>query len=104
MNTNPARGPYHFRAPSRMFYKAVRGMIPRKSKRGEAALERLKVFEGVPPVYDVKKKLVVPDALKVVRLTPGRKTTNLGRLAQEVGWKYQDIVKTLEEKRKAKVN
>ena len=26
----------------------------------------------------------------------------LGRLSHEVGWKYQDVVKTLEEKRKAK--
>lgn len=24
-NVNPARGPFHFRAPSRMFYKAIRG-------------------------------------------------------------------------------
>lgn len=24
-NVNPARGPFHFRAPSRIFYKAVRG-------------------------------------------------------------------------------
>jgi len=102
MNTNPSRGPYHFRAPSRIFFKAVRGMLPRKSKRGEAAMERLKVFEGVPPVYDKKKKLVVPDALRVVRLRPGRKTTQLGRLASEVGWKYHDVVKTLEEKRKVK--
>ncbi|KAJ4166210.1 60S ribosomal protein L16A [Fusarium oxysporum] len=46
---NPTRGgPFHFRAPSRIFYKAVRGMIPHKTARGAAALERLKVFEGVP--------------------------------------------------------
>lgn len=25
-NVNPARGPFHFRAPSRIFYKAVRGL------------------------------------------------------------------------------
>jgi large subunit ribosomal protein L13Ae len=43
MNTNPSRGPYHQRAPSRMFYKVVRGMLPHKLKRGQAALERLKV-------------------------------------------------------------
>ena len=68
----------------------------------EAALERLKVFEGVPPAYDRKKRVVVPAALRVIRLRPGRKFTNLGRLAHEVGWKYQTIVQTLEEKRKAK--
>lgn len=26
-NVNPARGPFHFRAPSRMFWKAVRGKL-----------------------------------------------------------------------------
>jgi large subunit ribosomal protein L13Ae len=25
MNTNPTRGPFHFRAPSRIFWRTVRG-------------------------------------------------------------------------------
>ncbi|KAK4222521.1 BAG domain-containing protein, partial [Podospora fimiseda] len=100
---NPTRGgPFHFRAPSRIFYKAVRGMIPHKTARGAAALERLKVFEGVPPPYDKKKKMVVPQALRVLRLQPGRKYCTVGRLSHEVGWKYQDVVARLEERRKAK--
>ena len=39
-------------------------MIPHKTKRGAAALERLKAFEGVPPPYDKMKRMVIPDALK----------------------------------------
>lgn len=39
-------------------------MIPHKTKRGAAALARLKVFEGIPPPYDKIKRMVVPDALK----------------------------------------
>jgi hypothetical protein len=39
-------------------------MIPHKTKRGEAALARLKVYEGVPPPYDRTKRMVIPDALK----------------------------------------
>lgn len=101
-NFNHRRGQFHFRAPSRIFYKAVRGMIPHKTARGKAALERLKVFEGVPPPYDKKKKIVVPQALRVLRLKPGRKYTTLGRLSSSVGWKYGSIVDSLEEKRKAK--
>lgn len=90
---NPTRGgPFHFRAPSRIFYKAVRGMIPHKTARGAAALERLKVFEGVPPPYDKKQRMVVPQALRVLRLKPGRKFCTVGRLSHEVGWKYQDVV------------
>lgn len=41
-------------------------MIPHKTKRGAAALERLKAFEGVPAPYDKMKRMVIPDALKWV--------------------------------------
>ncbi|KAL4209398.1 putative 60S ribosomal protein L16 [Rhizopus microsporus] len=99
---NPRRGPFHFRAPSRILYKAIRGMIPHKTARGAAALDRIKLFEGVPAPYDRVKRMVVPDALRVLRLKPGRKYTTIGRISHEVGWKYQDVVAKLEEKRKAK--
>ena len=46
--------------------------------------------------------MVVPAALKVVRLEPTRKFALLGRQAQEVRWKYQAVTATLEEKRKEK--
>lgn len=99
---NKTKGPFHFRAPSRIFYKAVRGMVSHKTARGQAALERLKVFEGVPPPYDRHKRVVVPQALRVLRLKPGRKFCTVGRLSHEVGWKYQDVVSRLEERRKVK--
>ena len=70
-------------------------MIPHKTARGAAAMERLKVFEGVPPPYDKKKRMVVPQALRVLRLKPGRKYCTVGRLSHEVGWKYQDVVARL---------
>jgi large subunit ribosomal protein L13Ae len=100
---NAARGgPWHFRAPSKMFWRTVRGMIPHKTARGAAALERLKTFEGVPPPYDTKKRMVVPQALRVLRLKPGRKYCTVGRLGHEFGWKYQDVITRLEERRKVK--
>merc|ERR1712063_127259 len=43
-----------------------------------------------------------PQALRVLRLRPGRRFTRLGRLSHEVGWKYQDTIKALEEKRKVR--
>lgn len=67
-------------------------MIPHKTARGAAAMERLKVFEGVPAPYDKKQRMVVPQALRVLRLKPGRKYCTVGRLSHEVGWKYQDVV------------
>jgi hypothetical protein len=48
-------------------------MVPHKIERGRAALKRLQTFEGIPPPYDKKKKMVIPSALKVLRLKPGRK-------------------------------
>merc|ERR1712198_4187 len=101
-NVNPKRGPFHHRAPSKVFQRIVRGMLPHKTKRGQEALKRVKAFEGVPPPYDKMKRMVVPDALKALRLKPGRKHCKLGRLSHEVGWKYQGVVATLETKRKAK--
>lgn len=95
-------GPWHYRAPAKMFWRTVRGMIPHKTERGAKALERLKTFEGVPPPYDHKKRMVVPQALRVLRLKPGRKYCTVGRLGHEFGWKYQDVVARLEERRKVK--
>lgn len=85
-----------------MFYRVVRGMVPHKTPRGAAALERLTVYEGVPPPFDKKRRMVVPSALRVIRLAPSRKFTVLKRLASEMGWKYEGVVETLEAKRKVK--
>ena len=46
--------------------------------------------------------MVIPDALKVLRLQPGHKYCLLGRLSKEVGWHDYDTIMELEGKRKAK--
>ena len=94
-NTNPKKGPIHYRSPARMVWRTIRGMLPHKTARGQAALARLQCFEGVPPPYDTMKKLVVPEALKVVRLKPGRRCTGLARLASEFGWAHEDLIKQI---------
>jgi large subunit ribosomal protein L13Ae len=75
-------------------------MIPHKTERGAQALQRLKVFEGIPAPYDKMKRMVVPAALQVTRLKPGREFCNLGELAKEIGWKHYDLITRLEAKRK----
>ncbi|XP_011024678.1 PREDICTED: 60S ribosomal protein L13a-4-like [Populus euphratica] len=100
MNTKPSHGPIHFRAPAKIFWRTVRGMIPHKTKKGEAALARLRAYEGIPPPYDKKKRMVIPDALKVLRLQKGHKYCLLGKLSSEVGWNHYDTIRELEEKRK----
>ncbi|KAI9180446.1 hypothetical protein LWI29_019157 [Acer saccharum] len=100
MNTKPSHGPIHFRAPAKILWRTIRGMIPHKTKRGAAALARLKTYEGIPPPYDKIKRMVIPDALKVLRLQKGHKYCLLGRLSSEVGWNHFDTIKELEKKRK----
>ncbi|KAF4355313.1 hypothetical protein F8388_026583 [Cannabis sativa] len=111
MNTKPSHGPIHFRAPAKILWRTIRGMIPHKTKRGAAALARLKAYEGVPPPYDKIKRMVIPDALKemtclncsiirVLRLQAGHKYCLLGQLSSEVGWNHYDTIKELEKKRK----
>ena len=59
-------------------------MVPHKTKRGAAALERLKCFDGVPAPYDKVKRVVVPDALKALRLQVGHRFCKLGDLSTSV--------------------
>ena len=101
-NTNPRRNFKHFRSPSRMFWRSLRGMLPHKSPRGKAALDRLRVFEGIPYPYDQKKRMVVPEALKVLRMKSHRNFCSLGDLVSGVGWNRAPLVASLEEKRKVK--
>merc|ERR1711924_142884 len=102
MNTNPMKGPFHHKSPSDMFIRVVRGMLPHVWYRGSAAFQRIKAVEGIPDPFDQVKKVVVPDALRITRLKPGRKYTDLGKLAAELGWGYKDVVTSYETKRKEK--
>lgn len=101
-NTNPRRQFKHYTAPSRMFWKSVRGMLPHKTPRGAAALQRMKLFDGMPYPYDHKKRMVVPDALKTLRMKSFRKSCVMGDLSKLAGWTKGDLVARLEERRKAR--
>jgi large subunit ribosomal protein L13Ae len=46
--------------------------------------------------------VVVPSALKVIRLKSDRKFCVLGELSKEVGWGYTELVARLEAQRKIK--
>jgi large subunit ribosomal protein L13Ae len=84
-----------------MLWRTVRGMVNQKTPRGQAALQRLSTFEGIPAPYDKQKRVVIPAALRVMRLKAGRDFTVVGDLANAVGWKHRDLLKRLEAKRKA---
>lgn len=75
-------------------------MMAYKTARGQAAMARLKVFEGVPPQYQKVKKMAVSDALKVLRLKPGRNWCRLGDVAAQVGWSGKTVLAKYEAERK----
>ena len=77
-------------------------MVHQKTQRGQDALSRLSCFEGIPHPYDKKKRQVIPAALRVLRLKPGRNYCVLADLSDAVGWKHKELVDRLEEKRKVK--
>ncbi|CAE8721244.1 unnamed protein product [Polarella glacialis] len=102
MNSNPKQGPLHYRSPAKILWRTIRGMVPHKTARGAAAMDRLKTFEGVPHPFDRKKRMVVPSCLKVLRLRPERRFCRVGDLSKEVGWKHGALVERLEAQRKVK--
>lgn len=97
--TNPRRGPFHYTAPSMILWRTVRGMLPHKTARGQAALGRLKVIDGIPAPYDKKTRMSVPQASKALRLKPERKFCVLGDVASSAGWKCKELVERLSAKR-----
>merc|ERR1712196_257066 len=82
--------------------RVKRGMLPHKQYRGSAAFQRIKCVEGIPEPFNSIKRVVVPDALRIQRLRPGRKFSCLGKLASDLGWGYSDVVANYETKRKEK--
>merc|ERR1712107_424827 len=102
MNSNPKQGPLHYRSPSKILWRTIRGMVPHKTPRGAAALDRLKTYEGIPHPFDRKKRMVLPSCLKVLRIRPERKFCKLGDLSSQNGWKHSKLIERLETQRKVK--
>jgi len=102
MNTNPRRGPYHYRQPSRVFFRVVRGMLPHKTNRGKKAMSLLHCYDGMPPRFMHIRKFRLTTAYRHLRLDSNRPFTRLGRLMIDFGWKHARLIAALEKKRKIK--
>lgn len=101
-NSNPKHGPNHHKSPAQIVHRTIRGMLPHTTPKGAAALGRLKCFDGCPLSVNAKKKMVIPDALKAVRLAPRARYSVLGNIAKECGWTKNDLLKSIESKRIAR--
>lgn len=98
-STNPKKGPIHQKDPSRIVWRTIRGMVPHTTPKGAAAMGRLKCFDGCPVSLNTKKKMVISDALKAVRLGPRSKYSVLGNIAKDCGWTKTNLISQLELKR-----
>jgi large subunit ribosomal protein L13 len=61
------KGPFFPRMPDRIVRRAIRGMLPYKTRRGRDAYKRVKVYIGVPKELegkDIKKLEWTKDKLK----------------------------------------
>merc|ERR1740138_1507709 len=84
-NSNPRKcGPIHYRTPAKIFQRVVRGMIPYKSVKGAAALSRLICYEGVSVSLDKTKRMVIPNALKLICKSKSRAEIKLGNVSSLV--------------------
>lgn len=81
---HPRKGPYHRRRPDRILRRTVRGMLPRKKPKGQAAYRRLTVYIGVPEELKGKETQTIIDAKAEKLKCP---YVTLGELAEEIGWK-----------------
>ncbi len=80
----PGMGPFHPRRPDQIMRRTIRGMLPRRSARGQLAYRRLKIFLGVPAEFKEKTFRSLPEAsankLKGPYMT-------IGDYAKEIGYK-----------------
>ena len=102
MNTNPKKGPFDYNAPSRFFYKVVRGMLPHRTPRGQKCMGLLHVYDGMPPRFANIRKVKLITAYRHIRLDPNRPMTRLGALCSEFGWRHGKLIAKLEAKRQIK--
>jgi len=83
---HPGKGPFHPRRPDQIVRRTVRGMLPHRLPKGQAALKRLRVFLGVPLELKDATFQTVPQAdvrkLKCPYVT-------VEEFAKEIGYKAE---------------
>ncbi len=82
--TNPRRGPFFPRFPDGILRRTVRGMLPYKTTSGREAYKRLKVFMGVPEMYENTEFETVEKA----RYSFKNRYMTLAELGRTLGWRH----------------
>lgn len=80
---NPIHGPFHARRPDRIITRMIRGMVPRRKATGVSAMKRLRVYIGMPKIYEDSKMTGFDDA-KIRK--PSAYYMSVRDLAKSIGW------------------
>lgn len=94
---NPRKGPYHYKEPSKLFIRLVKRMVPHKKVKGQKALAKLSVFEGIPSKFEGVPRSICPRALLSFKANPIRKSATYGELLFDFGWKYGEMTQQMRE-------
>lgn len=57
-----SKGPFIFKSPDRYVKRSIRGMLPYKKERGEAAYKNIKCHIGVPDEFKDQKIITIESA------------------------------------------
>jgi ribosomal protein uL13 len=84
VKSNPHFGPKYPRRPDDLLKKSIKGMLPKKTKRGREAEKRLKIYIGEPKEFD-KKQFV---SIKEAESQTNEQTWKLGEISKLLGAKW----------------
>lgn len=82
-HVNPIYGPIHPRKPDNILHRMIRGMVPKTKNKGKSAMNRLRVYIGVPDKYASVKTVRFDDALAT---RPLPLYTTLEEVSKSIGW------------------
>ncbi len=82
------KGPVHHRRPHEIVRRTVRGMLPYRIPKGEAAYKRLHVHLGVPDEFAKAEKQSLPECHSSKLNHRG---VTVGELAESIGWNKMGV-------------
>lgn len=80
---DPIKGPFYPRYPDKLLRRTIRGMLPYKKEKGKKALNKLKVFVGLPDEFKDKKLEKVGKTIEQLHC----KHVTLGDICKQLGAK-----------------
>ena len=80
---NPIYGPLHPRKPDNIVWRMVRGMVPKTKPSGKTAMNRLRVYMGVPEKYVGVKTRKFDDAMA---RRPIPQYVTIAQISKNIGW------------------